>query len=86
MKKFTILVAAFGFIAITPATAQEALKCDQATFDKVRQAIGENKMSNNEDTVARANDMMEKAGAEMKEGKIAECEATLATVSNEFKM
>jgi hypothetical protein len=86
MKKFTILVAAFGFIAITPATAQEALKCDQATFDKVRQEIGANTMANDKDTVARANDLMEKAGAEMKEGKIAECEATLATVSNEFKM
>jgi uncharacterized protein YdeI (BOF family) len=86
MKKFTILAATFAILSITSVSAQETLKCDQANFDKVKQAVGANTMANNTETVARANEMIQKAELEMKEGKIAECEATLATVSNEFKM
>ena len=86
MLKYAIAATIAGLFTVTPAFADEMMKCDDANMMKMQKMIDEDTDPAMKKQVDMANEEMKMAMDAMKASKMDECEMHLNKAATEFKM
>ena len=86
MLKFAIAAAVAGLFTMTPAFADEMMKCDDANMMKMQKEIDADKNPKMKKQVDMANEEMKMASDAMHANKMDECAMHLNKAKEEFMM
>ena len=84
MLKFAVAATVVGLFAITPAFADEMMKCDEASMTKMQKEIDADTNPGMKKQVDMANKEMKMAGDAMHAKKMDECAMHLNKAAKEF--